>query len=150
VKTVIIILLGLLIVPLYAFKVQNQTAPSSGNIHVIIEGIDEDVGQIGILLFEQEDGFPSDQRKALQQVLLPFEGTTLRYSFNNLPYGTYAVSVMHDANMNDKLDTNFIGIPKEGIGISNNAKGVLSAPKFRDASFVLDKSEVTKSIELNY
>ena len=149
-KAKIIIVLVFFVGPFYAFNSKSNDAISSGNIHVIVEGIEKNVGQLGILLFEQQDGFPTDERKALQQVLLPLNGTTLRYSFENLPYGTYAVSVMHDANMNDKLDTNFIGIPKEGIGISNNVTSTLSAPKFRDASFVLDKSDVTKSIELNY
>jgi len=37
--------------------------------------------------------------------------------------GKYAVSVFHDENSNGKLDTNFLGIPREGVGASNNAKG---------------------------
>jgi uncharacterized protein (DUF2141 family) len=137
-------------VPFYAFMLKSNAALPSGNIHVVVEGIDNIGGQLGILLFEQEDGFPSDERKALQMVLLPLDGASLRYSFLELPYGKYAVSVMHDTNMNDKLDTNFLGIPKEGVGISNNVKGTFGAPKFKDASFDLNGSDVTTTIELSY
>ena len=149
-KARIIVVFVFFMLPFYAFKQKSHAELSSGNIHVVVEGIDRIEGQVGILLFKQEDGFPMDERKALQQVLLPLEGSALRYSFRELPYGKYAVAVMHDTNMNDKLDTNFLGIPKEGVGISNNAKGTFGVPKFRDASFELDKSDYTTTIELNY
>jgi uncharacterized protein (DUF2141 family) len=50
-----------------------------------------------------------------------------------VPAGVYAVSAHHDANNNHRMDTNFIGIPKEGYGVSNDARGRFSAPKFADA-----------------
>ena len=130
--------------------IAGESVTSSGSIHVVVHGVDKIKGQIGILLFEQKEGFPTDNEKALKQVLIPINDTKLNYSFKDLPFGQYAVSVMHDVNMNDMLDTNFLGIPKEGIGISNNARGTLSAPKFKDACFILDKSDITKTIELNY
>ena len=61
-------------------------------------------------------------------------------TFKNLPKGTYAVSAFHDENDNKKLDTNFIGIPKEPIGISNNAKGFMGPPKYKDAKFSIQKN----------
>jgi len=45
--------------------------------------------------------------------------------FPGVAPGRYAVSVFHDENSNGKMDTNFIGIPREGVGASNNAKGHL-------------------------
>ena len=149
-KARFIFALALVSISFFAFKLKNHAILSSGNIHVEVHGIDKIEGQVGILLFEHKEGFPSDQDAALQHVLLPLKGSTLSYSFRELPYGTYAVSVMHDANMNNQLDTNIFGIPKEGTGTSNNAKGNLSAPKFSDACFMLDKADFTTSIELNY
>jgi uncharacterized protein (DUF2141 family) len=49
--------------------------------------------------------------------------------------GTYAIAVYHDENSNGKLDSNFIGIPREGVGFSNNAKGHMGPPKFDAAAF---------------
>ena len=54
----------------------------------------------------------------------------------------YKRQAFHDVNENGKMDTNFIGIPKEPIGISNNAKGFMGPPKFNNAKFLLNKNTV--------
>jgi uncharacterized protein (DUF2141 family) len=61
---------------------------------------------------------------------------TYKGSFE-IPPGTYAIGVYIDENENEKLDTNFFGIPKEQYGFSNNAKA-FGIPKFEAASFVID------------
>jgi len=48
-------------------------------------------------------------------------------AFTDLHDGVYAVSVFHDENENQKLDKDFVGIPKEGYGASNNPKKRWSA-----------------------
>jgi uncharacterized protein (DUF2141 family) len=63
---------------------------------------------------------------------------------------TYAVCAFHDENSNKKIGTNWIGIPKEGIGVSNNAKGNFVPPKFDDAKFAFNKPEQTITISLKY
>jgi len=70
--------------------------------------------------------------------------------FEDLPFGEYAVSLMHDENRNGKIDTNFLGIPKEGYGASNDAKAVLGPPKYADARFLLDKPDMTMEIKVKY
>ena len=52
----------------------------------------------------------------------------------DIPPGTYAVKLHIDENENGKLDTNFLGIPKEQYGISNN----ILLLNFKRASFVID------------
>ena len=42
------------------------------------------------------------------------------------------------------MDTNFLGIPKEPIGISNNAKGFMGPPKYKDAKFELKHDKTLK------
>lgn len=54
------------------------------------------------------------------------------YTFEGLKAGIYAISIFHDENDNGKLDTNFIGIPTEPYGFSNNAKGMFGPPDFKD------------------
>ena len=68
--------------------------------------------------------------------------------FKNLPKGVYAISSFHDINDNKKMDTNFIGIPKEPIGMSNNAKGFMGPPKYKDSKFNLETNK-TISIKVN-
>ena len=58
-----------------------------------------------------------------------------------VPSGTYAIGLYIDANENEKMDTNFLGIPKEQFGFSNDAKGSFGPPSFESASFELVKSK---------
>jgi uncharacterized protein (DUF2141 family) len=63
------------------------------------------------------------------------------YVFKDLKKGKYAIRVFHDKNDNGKLDTTFIGIPKERFGFSNNVMGKLGPPNFEDQLFeVVDNS----------
>lgn len=55
--------------------------------------------------------------------------------FKDLPDGQYAVRFIHDENSNEKLDTNFIGIPKEGFGFSNDAFGRFGPKDFEEWLF---------------
>jgi len=125
-------------------------ATSNGNIQIKVSGLKNKSGQLGILIFTSKEGFPSDWQKAYKQILIPVTGDKAEYTFTGLPYGKYAVSVMHDENKNKKLDTNFIGIPKEGYGVSNNATGSMGPPKFEDAAFNLDRDIISADIKVNY
>ncbi len=66
-----------------------------------------------------------------------------------LPPGSYALSVLQDINGNRKLDTNFIGMPTEPTGSSNDAPAKWSAPKFRDAVFTVSDQPMELKITLN-
>jgi uncharacterized protein (DUF2141 family) len=66
-----------------------------------------------------------------------------------IPQGTYAIACYHDENNNGKLDTKFMGIPKEGTGASNDARGTMGPPKFKDAKFQL-VSDTSVRIQMNY
>ena len=61
----------------------------------------------------------------------------------DLPEGEYAFALIHDENLNNKVDQNFIGIPTEGAAASNNVKGFMSPPSYEKAKFLLDKATMT-------
>ncbi len=128
----------------------NDTDAVKGDLLITVEGLKNQKGQIGILLFNKKEGFPSNKEMALKEILLPIEGNTLQYSFKNLPFGDYAVTVMHDENKNKKLDTNLLGIPKEGNGVSNNVVNKLGPPKFKKALFTLDQEQYSINIKVKY
>jgi uncharacterized protein (DUF2141 family) len=69
---------------------------------------------------------------------------------NNLPAGVYAVSVFHDENMNQKLDKNFVGIPKEGYGASNNPRKKMGPPTFEETKIQVSGAEQSLQIKLMY
>lgn len=60
-------------------------------------------------------------------------------SIENLSPGKYVFKYFHDENDNEEIDTNWIGIPKEGFGFSNNAKGVFGPPSHQKMIFELNK-----------
>ena len=72
--------------------------------------------------------------KGLEPYLEPQDSTQLS---TEIPDGEYAIAFFIDANGNKKLDKNFLGIPKEQYGFSNNAMGTLSAPTFEQAKFMV-------------
>ena len=76
---------------------------------------------------------------------------TASVTFENIVEGNYAISVIHDANNNKKFDTNFLGIPTEGYGASQNKLPFAAAPKFDANKFtVTPNSTTTTNIELRY
>jgi len=66
-----------------------------------------------------------------------------------LKYGTYAVSMLDDENSNLEMD-NFMGMPKEGFGFSNDARVRMSPPKFEECSFEIDEPCKRITIEVRY
>jgi uncharacterized protein (DUF2141 family) len=83
-------------------------------------------------------------------MVIKIRKTQARCDFEDIPPGTYAMAVIHDENMNGKLDTNRLGIPREGYGFSNDAKGWLGPPSFSAASFRYDGRSLDLTMSLHY
>ena len=115
------------------------------NLTLKITHIESEEGQVAVALYRSEKDFMKTQ---FQGKLVTATKGTLEIIFENLPPGEYAISILHDANQNGKMDTNLIGIPKEGYGFSNNAIGVIGPPTFAKAKFQL--SQKTISITMKY
>lgn len=125
--------------------------PPCQRIHVDILDIKNSTGSVACALFESPEGFPADYlRQATNIMSLKIQKTAARCDFEGLPPGTYALAIIHDENMNGKLDTNVLGFPTEGYGFSNDAKGILSAPSFAAASFTYDGGNLELTIRLQY
>jgi uncharacterized protein (DUF2141 family) len=124
-----------------------QTIANKGLLTIKLVGFRSDKGQTCVSLFNTAKGFPGKYDQAYKILRSPIKGNQATLEFSDLPYGIYAVSVLHDENSNNKMDTNFIGIPKEGFGASNNPRGRMGPPLFDDAKF--DLKSASKSIEIN-
>ncbi len=70
-------------------------------------------------------------------------------SFEDIKPGTYAINVFHDENSNKKMETNFIGIPVEGYGFSNNPR-LFGPPTFNKTKFIFKEATLTLDIKMNY
>jgi len=127
---------------------QSSSCPG---IHVKVLNIRNSIGTVDCALFDSPDGFPIDVlHSATNAMVIKIRNTEARCDFEGIPPGTYALAVIHDENMNGKLDTNWLGIPREGYGFSNDAKALLGAPSFSAAGFQYDGGTLDLTISLNY
>lgn len=93
-------------------------------IHVKVLNIRNSTGTVACALFESPAGFPAEFLSAATNVMvIKIRKTQARCDFEDILPGTYAIGVIHDENMNGKLDANWLGVPTEGYGFSNDAKG---------------------------
>ena len=77
------------------------------------------------------------------------EGETIAV-IDGLPAGIYAAQVYFDENGNDELDRNFIGIPREGVGFSNDPSFTFRAPSFAETAFRFDGVSGSIRVRLRY
>ena len=119
-----------------AFQLSAQ-APTY-TLTVVVEGVNDKDGNIGMLVFNSDKGWPDDRQAAFKDIAVPAKpGTTNTIEVPNLPAGEYAVAVIHDVNKNHKLDKNFMGVPTEQWGMSTNPSHGLKAPAFNSVKFSL-------------
>jgi uncharacterized protein (DUF2141 family) len=124
--------------------------PQQNLIHVEVVGLHSDKGQIICALYSSRDGFPKQIEKAQARVSSAIAKEQAVCEFSGIAPGTYAISVFHDENSNGKLDTKFMGIPREGVGASNGAKGHFGPPKFEAAAFPFTGGRLELKITINY
>jgi len=145
-----LLLLHTVLLICFAGSAQTSTLSSTGTLIVVVNGFHNNNGNATVELFNQEDAFPKTSEKAVGIIRAKIENNKAVAEFENIPKGEYAVSVYHDENNNKKMDTNIFGIPKEGVGASNDAKGHFGPPKYKDAKFTFPGGRKTVTINLIY
>jgi len=99
-----------------------------------ISGIKEVKGDLLIAFYNDSKTFLKADN-AVYNRLEKVKGQSQQVFFEDIAQGFYAVAVIHDANSNGKLDGNFLKIPTELIGTSNNIRNRFGPPLYSDASF---------------
>ncbi|MCB2047848.1 MAG: DUF2141 domain-containing protein [Novosphingobium sp.] len=133
---------------LLALASMGGAAPPEGpKLDVTVTGLHSAKGQLVACLWREKPGFPSCEKSstALRRVV-PVSGETMHLSLPLPGSGRYAVTVIHDEDSNGKMKHNFIGMPAEGVGISNNPGGM---PGF-DKSLVDLSPGGTLTIKMRY
>ncbi len=121
----------------------NAQKKETFTLTINIFGLESNKGALMVGIYNSKSEFLKNQYKS---EIVKIKDKKSIVIFKNLAAGEYAVSFIHDKNNNKKMDTNFLGIPKEDYGCSNNAKGFMGPPKYDDARFLLTKD---KSIQIN-
>ncbi len=118
---------------------------------VVVNGIKHQKGQICLKVYASEKGFPLSETSGVKSGCVKITGSSVKKEFIGLKPGKYAVAVVDDQNGDYKLNQDFLGIPQEGFGVSNNptVSVITGTPKFNKASFPLQKN-TTINIEMKY
>ncbi len=116
------------------------------SLSINLEDIRSEEGTLYLAIYQNSDTWLNESATFRQQIITPRKGT-MTLTFSNLPAGTYAVSVLHDLNRDKKLDTNWLGMPAEAYGFSNNPGFMMRAPRFSECSFSV-ASSTTITIDL--
>ena len=103
---------------------------------VSVSGLKNNSGTLKVGLYNSDGTFLKTTYKSVASKI---KDNKAMVTFENLPAGEYAISAYHDENNNGKLDKNMMGIPSEDYAASNNAKGFMGPPAYKDAKFVLAK-----------
>lgn len=125
-----------------------QKKPEGSTIVVQLNGIKQPSGQMLLSLFNSEEGFPTQPEKAFRWAKAKVTSSSLIISLDGLPLGTYAIAVVQDENENDIMDRNWMGLPCEPFGISNNVTGEFGPPSYDDAKFTVTRKRDTIKIEM--
>ncbi|MCP4679116.1 MAG: DUF2141 domain-containing protein [Deltaproteobacteria bacterium] len=108
----------------------------SGTLTVQAVGFQNSSGLACVCVYNNADSFP-EKGKAFKKSCGKIKDNKAFFKFKNLPLGDYAVYGFHDEDGNRSLKTNFVGMPKEAVGVSRGAKGFMGPPKFKNAKFAV-------------
>ncbi|MCL8007262.1 DUF2141 domain-containing protein [Gelidibacter japonicus] len=124
-----------------------NTTTDSHSLTVKVADLQNSKGTVLVALYNRDGTIPDEHfkdyyKKKIGEIV---DGKT-EVTFNNLPQGTYAISILHDENNNGKVDKKFmLPLPKEGVGFSNyDDFGLSNRPNFKKASFNLSKDTVVE------
>lgn len=104
----------------------------NSNLTVSVSNLKDNTGVLVAELYNSKDTF---LKKTYKTGSSSIKSNAALVHFTGIPTGEYTVLVYQDKNSNGKLDKYFIGMPKEPVACSNNAKGFMGPPKYEDAKF---------------
>ena len=144
-KIVEIVILSLLLTfeQTIASKTQPKTSTAKiGTLIIEFTGLNNNKGKVLAGLYNDLKKFPKEN-KAIQNLKKAPTNNKCIINAPDLPYGDYAVAAMHDENESGNMDFNFIGLPTEVYGFSNNKRpGLLGPPGFKACMFKINKPVV--------
>jgi uncharacterized protein (DUF2141 family) len=138
----------LLIAAVASLGLATAAQANPGSLTVEISGLKKPQGQVCLSLFSNGQGFPTQGGSAAQSRCIKSTGP-MQVTFGNLASGRYAVAVLHDANGDNQMNRNGLGVPTEGFGFSRNPSILKGVPSFGDAAVAVQGATRTQ-IELVY
>ena len=128
-----------------------QRAFSGDNLvelEMIVDGYEAANGILSFSLYNSSDTYLEDGFINGDAELGDIDDNGIARIVVQLPKGDYAVAMYHDKNGNGEFDKNFLGIPKEKYGFSNNFRPTFRAPRYDEVKFTVSDARNTISITL--
>jgi len=139
-----LLLLGLLLMAGSLFAQQAE-------LIVDVHSLRDNKGTVRAWVFATKKGFPNKGETALTHADARITNGRTQLRFQGLEVGkSYAVSIIHDANDNKVLDSNWMGIPSEGFGCSRDAPARMGPPDYEDALFRFESAGQQIKIKMRY
>ena len=114
-------------------------------VTVDVLNVERAEGRMVLTVYDSEENW---LRTGIAQEVRAVNGQhTVTFSID-LPAGDYAFHAYQDLDMNGRMRTNFIGIPREPTAVSNDATGRFGPPRFADASIAVGESPVRVPMNL--
>lgn len=129
------------LIPLLSIIFSSVMQTSEVSLTIEISELRNSNGQI---CFELSD----DDKNSVLSRIQKIDNKTCVIHIKNIKPGTYSFRYFHDENNNEELDTNLIGMPKEGFGFSNNAKGTFGPPSHEKTLFKIDTNTTQSCIAM--
>jgi uncharacterized protein (DUF2141 family) len=123
------------IITTIAFFICSLVSAQNVNLTVSVSGLKNNVGILKVGLYNSDGTFLKSIYKSIRSEI---KENGAKVTFEGIPKGEYAISAYQDENNNGKLDKNIMGIPSEDVACSNNAKGFMGPPKYKDAKFKIN------------
>jgi uncharacterized protein (DUF2141 family) len=127
---------------------KSEATTQFGKLKVVILGFNNNEGDCWFAIDNSREVYESEDTVWIGKIL-SIENKEVIVVIDSLKYGEYAVRVFHDENKNGKIDSNFLGIPTEDYGYSNDASGWFGPPSWEKAKFIFDKPEMTIDINID-
>lgn len=122
--------------------------PVDATIDIEVQGLRNHRGMLHLCATRNPTHFPDCRRDpAAYRRTVPASSERLR--LNGVVPGRYAISLFHDQNSNEKLDT-FLGVPREGFGFSRNPVIRFGAPKFDSVGIELVAGFTRTTVRMQY
>ncbi|MAU14911.1 MAG: hypothetical protein CMH46_05150 [Muricauda sp.] len=107
---------------------------SQNTISVHVHNVLSDKGDVNVAVYNSDASFLSFDEVYTTGTEAAHKGL-VKLQIEDLPSGEYALAVFHDENGNGKLDTNWLGIPKERVAFSKGKMKTFGPPKYQECAF---------------
>ena len=118
-------------------------------VTVVVTNFQSDVGEVNLAVYDNDDDFLGENTFTRAKLDVSDNLVEGNVTFTlDLEPGEYAITIHHDDNDNGKMDTNFMGIPKEPAAFSNGHVPRFGPPKYKKAAFTIGEDGTTMTIDL--